>query len=242
VSSDSSARPAAVLWDFDGTILDTEPLWMASEVEFVASQGAIWTLDDAHGHIGASWRTLGGALSERITEQLGVCTFTPWQIYEELAARVAAGILAGRAPRRPGAVELLDSLNAAGWPCALVSASPAHLLDAGVASLGGNNRFATMVPGPMVEHGKPAPDCYLLAAEKLGVDVRDCIVLEDSPTGCEAGHRAGALVIGVPSVAPLPDVRGQVRRDSLVGLTPESMIELMRGHRHDAQNEPGAQL
>ena len=82
-------------------------------------------------------------------------------------------------------------------PCALVSSSPESLLRAGVAALGIPDPFGARIAGPMVEHGKPAPDCYLLAAATLQVPIGQCVVLEDSPTGCEAGQRSGALVIGI---------------------------------------------
>lgn len=238
VTSVSPRLPAAVLWDFDGMILDTEPAWMASEIAYVASHSAVWTLDDARGYIGASWRTLGNALGQRIAEETGTTGLDPWDIYQSVSAGVVDQVRAGQAPLRPGALELLDALGAAAVPCALVSSSPESLLRAGVAALGIPAPFEALIAGPMVEHGKPAPDCYLLAAATLQVPIGQCVVLEDSPTGCEAGQRSGALVIGIPSVAPLPSVAGQLRRDSLVGLTVADLAAMVRAHgAHSAHKE-----
>lgn len=227
VTSVAERLPAAVLWDFDGTILDTEPVWMASEIAYVGSHGATWTLDDASGYIGASWRTLGGALGQRIAEETGNPAPDPWGIYQDLTARVIAGVRDGRAPLRPGAVTLLTALREVGIPCALVSSSSEELLRAGVETLPIDDPFQVLISGPMVEHGKPAPDSYLLAAERLRVPIDQCIVLEDSPTGCESGQRSGALVIGIPSAADLQPVAGQLRRESLTGLDVDELARLL---------------
>ena len=93
-----------MLWDFDGTILDTEPAWMASEIAYVASHSAVWTLDDARGYIGASWRTLGNALGQRIAEETGTTGLDPWDIYQSVSAGVVDQVRAGQAPLRPGAL------------------------------------------------------------------------------------------------------------------------------------------
>lgn len=231
MTSVSPRLPAAVLWDFDGTILDTEPVWMASEIAYVASHSAVWTLDDAREYIGSSWRTLGDALATRIAEQTGTTGLDPWDIYQSVSARVVDGVRAGEAPLRPGALDLLAALAADAVPCALVSSSPESLLRAGIEALGVPDPFEALVAGPMVEHGKPAPDCYLLAASMLQVPIEQCVVLEDSPTGCESGQRSGAVVIGIPSAAPLPPVPGQLRRDSLVGLSVADLATMVADHQ-----------
>ena len=106
------------------------------------------------------------------------------------------------ADHRPGAEALLDDLVAAGVPCALVSSSPRRLVDAVLASVGGDH-FTTTIAGDEVPRTKPDPDPYLQAARQLGVEPSRCVVLEDSPVGVAAAEAAGCVVIAVPFVVPI---------------------------------------
>lgn len=222
--------PAAVLWDFDGTIIDTEPLWMKAEVEFVTSHGGDWTEDDSRAFVGASWQDSGGAMYRRIAAN-GETDLDPWKVYRGIAQVVINILAAGQGQVRPGVYQLLDDLESAGIPSAVVSSSIDEMINAGIGSLERDNPFEVVISGPMMPRGKPEPDGYLMAAERLGVDPRDCIVLEDSPTGCLSGQRAGALVIGIPSIVELPPVDGQLRCDSLEELSATKLAQLLAQSR-----------
>ena len=130
-------------------------------------------------------------------------------------------------PLLPGVRSLLAALDDAQVPMALVSSSYRVLVDAVLA--GGLGPFSVTLAGDEVERGKPAPDPYLLAASRLGVDVTRCVVLEDSPAGVASGEAAGCAVVAVPSV---PGVRmaAAPRRlvvPSLAGLTPADLRALV---------------
>ena len=128
-------------------------------------------------------------------------------------------------PWRPGVPELLADLSNRGVPMAVVSASPPELLNAGLQQLP-DGFFSTVVSGPEMPRGKPAPDAYLMAAERLGVETFDCIVVEDSVPGTAAGRASGAVVIAVPAMLPLPTAPGQVNLDTLAGLTVDDMSRI----------------
>ncbi|SPF67097.1 Phosphoglycolate phosphatase, domain 2 [Propionibacterium ruminifibrarum] len=219
----------AVLWDFDGTLVDTEPMWFAAEIEYVTSRGAPWLPEESRSYAGAAWTTSGQAMRDRLVEYGADPSLTAWDVYDGVTDVVVERLLAEGAPM-PGVLELLELTCAAGVPNAIVSASQARLIEAGLRVIGATDMFAAVVAGPMVSHGKPAPDGYLLATRLLDVRPHRCVVLEDSPTGCESGQRAGAQVIGVPSVVPLPATRGQLRRTSLVGLTVDELDGAVRAH------------
>jgi HAD superfamily hydrolase (TIGR01509 family) len=149
----------------------------------------------------------------------------PAVIVEELLDRVVAEV--GRAvPWRPGARELLLSLHAAGVPCALVTMSYARLADAVVRALPAGV-FAAVVPGDQVRHGKPHPEPYLTAAQRLGVAPQECVAIEDSPPGVRSAQAAGAAVVAVPHVVPIPPGPGRVVVDTLEGLSPAGLARLV---------------
>ena len=158
-----AAPPAAVLWDMDGTLVDTEPYWMACEHELVAAFGGTWTDDDARSIIGFDLLDAAVVLRDR-----GGVDLEPQEIVERLLDGVdrprprARAVAAGRAAAA-------DELNAQGVPCALVTMSWRRLVDAVVEALAPIT-FQAVVTGDAVEHGKPHPEPYLLAAAALGVD------------------------------------------------------------------------
>ncbi len=187
----------AVLWDMDGLMVDSEPLWTQAEVELAGSLGGTW--DDE-----VKSRIVGTRLDVAVPTILG---YFGVEATEERVSTTAAWLLhrmvelfsADDLPLLPGVPALLAALAAEQVPMALVSSSYRVLVDAVLA--GGVGPFALTVAGDEVEHGKPAPDPYLLAAERLGVDVTRCVVLEDSPSGVASGEAAGCAVVAVPSVA-----------------------------------------
>lgn len=207
----SAALPAAVLWDMDGTLIDTEPFWIGSETALVEEHGGTWSHEDALSLVGSDLRAAAAVLQER-----GGVRLTVDEIVERLVAMVGAG-MEREMPWRPGAREVLERLRVAGVPCALVTMSYRALADRLVAAVP-EGTFGAVVTGEEVRRGKPDPEPYLVAAERLGVDVTSCVAFEDSPPGLASATSAGARVVGVLSVIPLPDRAGLSRLRTLEGV------------------------
>lgn len=203
--------PAAVLWDMDGTLVDTEPYWFATEFELVAEFGGTWTDADAHSLVGFDLLASAHELRTR-----GGVELEPVPLVERLLDGVIARV-AEELPWRPGAPELLGQCVAAGIPCVLVTMSWRRLADALIASAP-TGSFAASVAGDEVSNGKPHPEPYLAAAATLGVDPTQCVAIEDSPTGVASALAAGCATLGVPHVVPVAAAPGLTLVDSLVGL------------------------
>ncbi|MCU1594380.1 MAG: putative hydrolase, partial [Frankiales bacterium] len=186
----------AVLWDMDGLLVDTEPVWTVAEEQLAARLGGVWS-DQLKARIA------GTRLDVAVPEILGHygVEATPEAVAEAstwLLDRM--GVLFRETPLvLPGVLDLLAELDATGIPMALVSSSYRALVDAVLTH--GLGPFATTVCGDEVMHGKPHPEPYLTAAARLGVNPRDCVVIEDSAAGVLAGEAAGCAVLAVPSVA-----------------------------------------
>lgn len=189
------ALPAAVLFDMDGLMIDSEPLWTTAEVELAAGLGGTW--DDA-----IKARVVGTRLEvavPTILRHFGVSD-APEQVATTSAWLLGRMVELFRTdlPVLPGVRELLADLRAHGVPVALVSSSYRSLVDAALAT--GLGPFDLTLAGDEVVHGKPHPEPYLAAAASLGVSPRACVVLEDSPAGVAAAEAAGCAVVAVPSV------------------------------------------
>jgi haloacid dehalogenase superfamily, subfamily IA, variant 3 with third motif having DD or ED len=216
--SDAS-RPAAVLWDMDGTLVDTEPYWLEAESDLVHGAGGVWTPEDGLQLVGSGLERSALILQSRGVE-LGV-----EEIIETLTDQVRDRI--GRqVPWRPGARELLVELKEAGIPTALVTMSRRRMaLD--VAGALGFDAFDLVVAGDDVANAKPHPEPYLLAAERLGVDIAECVALEDSEPGVAAAVAAGATVFALPLHLPLPPSPAYRLRSTLEGLTLAGLTEAL---------------
>lgn len=193
----SRFRPAAVLWDMDGTLVDTEPYWIDAEYEIVEMHGGSWSHDHAKALVGSDLLDSGAYIREH-----GGVDRTPAEIVEMLLDRVVARVRV-EIPWRPGARELLDSVRGAGVDTALVTMSWKRFSDEVVNCLP-TGSFTVSVTGDEVTRGKPHPEPYLLAAERLGVRADQCVAIEDSPTGVRSALAAGCHVIGVPHVVDIP--------------------------------------
>jgi HAD superfamily hydrolase (TIGR01509 family) len=190
-----SAAPAAVLFDMDGLLVDTEPLWTVAEQELARELGGVFTAELKAVLVGTRM-------------EVAVPTFLRWYgapAGPDDVARASAWFLermvqlfADRPLVLPGVTELLTALHAAGVPVALVSSSYRVLVDAVLSH--GVGPFAVTLAGDEVAHGKPHPQPYLDAAARLGVPPARCVVLEDSPAGVASGEAAGCAVVAVPSV------------------------------------------
>ncbi len=213
--------PAAVLWDFDGTLADTEPSWFAAEYALAAEHGATWTDADAQALVGSELIESGRYIRERMGLDLD-----PAAIVELLIDRVEADVRRG-VVWRPGARELLAGLRAAGVPCALVTMSYTRMVDAAVEQLPAGS-FGAIVTGDEVTMGKPDPEAYLTAAARLGVDPGACIAIEDSPAGAASAQAAGAYVLVVPHTVRVPTGPGRTQLATLEGVGVDDLAALGR--------------
>lgn len=192
-----SGLPAAVLFDMDGLLIDSEPVWTIAEVELAGQLGGAFTPALKAAIVGTRLEVAVPTILRWYDAPAGpedVARTSAW-----LLERMVGLFAAEELPLLPGAAELLAALNAAGVPVALVSSSYRVLVDAVLAH--GVGPFHLTLAGDEVTRGKPHPEPYLTAAGRLGVDPRDCVVLEDSPAGITAGLAAGCAVVAVPSVA-----------------------------------------
>lgn len=213
--------PAAVLWDLDGTLVDTEPSWLAAEFALARRHGADWSAEHGLALVGSDLLVSG----RYIRDVMGL-PLTPEQIVDELlddmVGAVSAGVVA-----RPGALELLAELRDLGVPCALVTMSYRRMVDPIVAQLA-PEAFAAIVTGDEVTHGKPHPEAYESAAQLLGVAPQRCIAIEDSGNGAASAQAAGSRVVVVPNRVAVPPAPGRVIVATLRGLTAAGLAAAAR--------------
>ncbi|AZG44407.1 HAD family hydrolase [Gordonia insulae] len=230
--------PAAVLWDMDGTLLDSEPLWDIAMADLALRHGIVMSpaLRES---------TLGNSLPDAMTKVYVAADVAPeaqdrdgdfrW-LLDHVADLFGAGL-----PWRPGARDALDLIAAAGVPMVLVTNTVRELTDIALGTLG-PDRFSATVCGDEVAHGKPAPDLYLRAAELVGVRTGACLAVEDSPTGTVAATTAGCPTLVIPSAAPVPPGSLRTFRESLVGLSLDDITDAWTGqhpgHRSDLRDMP----
>ncbi len=225
-SADPAFRlPAAVLWDMDGTLLDSEPIWEIAMSELAALHGIAMTP-----HLRES--TLGNSLPDALAKVHDAAGLSP-EVRDPAADgrwtldRVTELFQEGL-PWRPGALEALELIACAGIPMALVTNTVREAADVALETIG-RHRFATTVCGDEVAVGKPAPDPYMRAAELLGLPTAECLAVEDSPTGAQAATAAGCLTLVVESAAPVEPGPLRVFRRSLVGLGLDDVTEAWTG-------------
>jgi HAD superfamily hydrolase (TIGR01509 family) len=207
----TEAVTGAVLFDMDGLLIDSEPLWLEAETAVMARLGADWTTADQA-------QLLGGSLVRTVRYLLGKATrpASPGQVAEWLMTRVTELIRDRGVPLRPGARELLAEVAAARLPHALVTSSERGFMDAVLARTG--LRFDVLVCADDVSMTKPDPEPYLLAAKLLGAEPACCVALEDSPNGVASAEAAGCRVIAVPSLIPIEPAPGRTVVRSLAEL------------------------
>ena len=211
----------AVLWDMDGTLVDTEPIWWDAEMDTLNRLGARWTVDDCKSMIGSDL----DASAEVWLGRIPPGAISKAELMTEVHGAVIRGLESG-VTFQPGALDLLAGLRAAGTPCALVSASYRSMVDA-VLGHCPPDAFDVTVAGDEVSRGKPDPEPYLTAARLVGADPARCVVLEDSPPGAAAGNASGALVIAIPQHIPVPSAPHRILIDSLADLGPGDLHALM---------------
>ena len=212
--------PKAVLWDMDGTLIDSEPYWMLSEARLATQYGATWTEKDALQLIGNDlFRS-----SDFLRNKFGIDDMNTREVIDRLTGEVIEQ-LKTKLPWRPGALELLVELKKAGIKTALVTMSMRTMALAVTEQID-FSAFDVVVAGDDVTNGKPHPEPYLSAAELLGVAPEDCIAFEDSPTGLASAEAAGCHAIGVTNIIKLPT--GPRRRiiSSLADVTIGNLADL----------------
>jgi HAD superfamily hydrolase (TIGR01509 family) len=210
-----------VLFDMDGLLVDTEPLWFETESDVMARLGGAWGPADQEQLLGGSMAHSVDYLLSRAETPAAPDTVARWMI-EGMLRRAAEG----RVAVRPGARELLAEVAAAGLPHALVTGSQRLFADAVLAGTG--LRFPVTVTGDDVTRPKPDPEPYLLAAKLLGAGPARCVALEDSPNGVASATGAGCLVVAVPSMVPIPAACGRLVVPSLRGVTLGTLRALLR--------------
>jgi beta-phosphoglucomutase-like phosphatase (HAD superfamily) len=208
----------------DGTLIDTEPYWMEAETELARRFGVEWTAEDGISLVGNPLDVSAQILIDR-----GV------RLRRDDVISTLVTAVAGRAqehlPWLEDARSLLAETVAAGVPCALVTMSVGELVDTLVADAG--DVFSAVVTGDQVSVGKPNPEAYLLAAERLGVDPRQCLAIEDSPAGMRSASGAGAVTIGVQRHVPLPPLAGASRVTTLDGIGLSGLARVFAGDVRD---------
>lgn len=204
-----------MLWDMDGTLLDTEPYWIAAETDLVREFGGTWTEADAFALVGKALPD-----SAAVLQDAGVA-LSIREIIDRLSADVCAGV-ARQAVWRPGAIELLEELQTASIPCALVTMSEGPLAEL-VTSLLPAGLFRFLITGDLVKRGKPDPEPYLMALAHMGslvpgLDPRRVIAIEDSIPGIHSAAASGATSIAVPHMSPVGPSAQWFLTDSLAGI------------------------
>jgi HAD superfamily hydrolase (TIGR01509 family) len=215
----------AVVFDLDGVLVDSESSWDAARRDVVAETGGKWKEGATRAMMGMS----SSEWSRYLRDELGV-PLEP----EEISRRVVAALLATyreRLPLLPGAVAGVKRM-AARWLLALASSSNRPVIDAVLAQAGLVDSFAVTVSGDEVAHGKPAPDVYLEACGKLGVDPVHAAAVEDSTNGLHSAASAGLFVVAMPNREYPPSAEALALAgmviESLDELTPAALLEAVR--------------
>ena len=221
----------AVLWDMDGTLVDSEKLWDIAIEALYARLGGVLTAEVRAATVGGSAASTMRIVYDDLgmpAEPAAMAASAQW-MYDHIAELFAAEL-----PWRDGARNLLDGLAADGIPMALVTNTPRALTERALDTIG-RHYFAAVVCGDEVMHGKPAPDPYRRAAALLRVRPRDCLAVEDSPTGATAAERAGCPVLVIPNAVAVPAGPLRRRLTSLDGLR----IEDLRAVHTELLSSPG---
>jgi HAD superfamily hydrolase (TIGR01509 family) len=214
---------AAVLWDMDGTLVDTEPYWMAAETPLVESFGGTWSHEQALALVG-----LGLEDSARIFQSAGV-QMGVRDIIDHLTDDVMAQLGKTGVPFRPGARELLADLRAAGIKTGLVTMSMRRMADT-VVDLIDFEAFDVVIAGDDATRPKPFPDPYLQACAALGVSPAESVAIEDSPNGIRSAVASGAAVIGVPLMVSVAGAGAHAVWPTLEGRTAQDLASFHAEH------------
>jgi HAD superfamily hydrolase (TIGR01509 family) len=221
----------AVLFDMDGLLVDSEPLWFEVETEVMTRLGGTWTEADQEALLGSSLDR-----SVRYFLERAALPADPAEVGEWMISGIVAKVRDRGVTIMPGAAELVAGVAASGLPYALVTSSQRRFVDAVLARTG--LRFPVMVCGNDVTRGKPNPEPYLLATRRLCVPPSHCLVLEDSITGVTAAEAAGCFVVAVPTLDGIEARPGRWVRRSLRGADVAWLREAWAGGHLLAESPP----
>lgn len=221
--------PAAVLFDMDGTLIDSEHLWLAAEIDVMNDLGATWTTADQAHCLGGPLERVAAYMAERSGSDRSTA-----HIGNALLDSVEHYMRTSPLSWRPGAPELLRLCREESIPCVLVTASWARLVGAlsdRIAQEFGGDPFTSVVAGDHVRNSKPHPEPYVMAAARVGSDPEYCLAIEDSPTGVRSAIAAGCKVIAVPHLAQVDDLVSSAPQAAIVtslsGWTVQALWELV---------------
>ncbi len=217
-----SAR--AVLFDMDGVLVDSEPIWYQIEGDLVRRLGGTWGREHQA-------RCIGGTV-DATCRYIATLTGTSWSVaqLQEAVMTDMVAALSTASPVHLGALELVDAVRARGAATALVTSSFRVLVDA-VLSVLGSHRFDVVITGDEVARGKPDPEPYALACRRLEVHPADAVVVEDALNGVRSAEAAGCAVVVVPSVAPIEPGPGRYVVDRVADIDPDWLLSLGGGDR-----------
>lgn len=220
----SAPIASAVLWDLDGTLVDTEKYWMKGESALAARYPGDWTHQDGLSLVGLSLYESTKIMQQRMQ----ITDLTVDEIIDELT-RVVMTELEVEVPWRPGALELVKELHLQGVRQVIVTMSMRRMalaVQQAVHQQTGLEVFEFVVAGDDVVNGKPHPEAFLIAAEKLGLEPHQCVAFEDSINGLTSAEAAGTRAVGIPNVIDLPTKPGRVLWPTLVGVEPHHLNQL----------------
>ncbi|WP_166388038.1 HAD family hydrolase [Catellatospora methionotrophica] len=202
-----------MLFDMDGTLFDSEPLWDIAIEELAHLYGAQVSAEVRLNMVGRSVDESMVLFHDGIGQPWRDAAASSAWIYDRVTGLFATDLV-----WRPGAQELLHEVRAAGLPTALVTSTNRRAVEVALDTLGRHN-FDAVVCGDEVAFTKPHPDPYLRAAKLLNVEPADCLAVEDSPTGVASALAAGTRVIGVPNAVTLKPMTGLTLLPTLAGAT-----------------------
>ena len=188
---------SAILFDMDGTLIDSEPLWLEAEIEIMEELGCNWDQQDQINCLGGPIDKTENYMQDRSNN------IKPFGYFTEKLDDVMEKKLSTKLKLIPNALEIINDCKRSELKIALVTASSGRLMKA-VLKRFPVGIFDAVVSYDDVKRSKPDPEPYLLAAKTLGVDITNCVVLEDSLTGVQSGLNAGAQVIGIPHLVKMP--------------------------------------
>lgn len=187
-------QPAAILWDLDGTITDTESQWVSKTRSVIEERGGVWTTDDERVFHGCSTEDHAEHMHTMLKRDSGELA-EPMELFHEVASHMAEHVYSKPA-LMTGAIDLLEAFAEANIPQALITATPIELAGPAIKSLP-KQYFAARVTGDEPIPGKPNPAPYTTAIERLGVEPTRCLAFEDSIPGSQSAAGAGATVVNV---------------------------------------------
>ena len=209
----------------DGSLIDSEPIWIGEERKIMESLGATWSQEDALFCIGGPMERVDAYMRSKLPED------KQGEIEEYEITAILLDSMVERfrkeVPFAPGARELISEMHKEAIPMALVTASTRAIMDGALTSIG-KHFFKTTISDNDVERSKPDPQGYQLAASRVGVPIEDCLIIEDSITGATAAIASGAYLLGVTHSGPLPMGQKVCHVENLIDLELSGIVELFQ--------------